>query len=197
MTMRKNGWTVAVVDFRPFGGTCALRGCDPKKMLVTAAEIVDLAWRMRGNGIAGDTHIEWPGLMALKRRYTDPIPKSTEDWFVENGIEPWHGKAQFRGHDTMEVDGMQVEGGRFLLAAGAEPIGLGIPGEEHVVTRLCPEAWCKKFGVTSSFPLVASFKPWRGCGRPKIVPYNPRLISTSVQHRASAVAVARSLHAAN
>ncbi len=135
MTMRKNGWTVAVIDFRPFGGTCALRGCDPKKMLVTGAEIVDLAWRMKANGIAGDTHIEWPGLMAFKRRYTDPIPKSTEDWFVEKGIRPLHGRARFRSHGSMEVNGEPVEGAHFLLAAGAEPVKLGIPGEEHVVTN--------------------------------------------------------------
>jgi glutathione reductase (NADPH) len=28
---RKAGWDVAIIDSRPFGGTCALRGCDPKK----------------------------------------------------------------------------------------------------------------------------------------------------------------------
>ncbi|WP_431309709.1 FAD-dependent oxidoreductase [Bradyrhizobium iriomotense] len=32
--MRKAGRSVAMIDHRPFGGTCALRGCDPKKMLV-------------------------------------------------------------------------------------------------------------------------------------------------------------------
>jgi hypothetical protein len=37
------GWSVAVVDHRPFGGTCALRGCDPNKMLVAGAEAID--WR--------------------------------------------------------------------------------------------------------------------------------------------------------
>ena len=34
-------WTVGVIDARPFGGTCALRGCDPKKILVGAAEVID------------------------------------------------------------------------------------------------------------------------------------------------------------
>lgn len=33
------GWKVAVIDYRPFGGTCALRGCDPKKMLITGAQV--------------------------------------------------------------------------------------------------------------------------------------------------------------
>ena len=37
---REAGWQVAIVDSRPFGGTCALRGCDPKKVLVGAAESV-------------------------------------------------------------------------------------------------------------------------------------------------------------
>ena len=36
--IRKAGRSVAVIDHRPFGGTCALRGCDPKKMLVSGAE---------------------------------------------------------------------------------------------------------------------------------------------------------------
>ena len=31
---REAGWTVAVVDYRPFGGTCALRGCIPKTLLL-------------------------------------------------------------------------------------------------------------------------------------------------------------------
>jgi len=38
---RSVGWEVAVVDSRPFGGTCALRGCDPKKILVGAADVLD------------------------------------------------------------------------------------------------------------------------------------------------------------
>ena len=43
MRVRAAGWSVAVIDFRPFGGTCALRGCDPKKMLVSGAEVIDFA----------------------------------------------------------------------------------------------------------------------------------------------------------
>jgi glutathione reductase (NADPH) len=31
---RAAGWDVAIIDSRPFGGTCALRGCDPKKVLL-------------------------------------------------------------------------------------------------------------------------------------------------------------------
>ncbi len=42
------GWKVAVIDYRPFGGTCALRGCDPKKMLITGAQVIDDIRRMSG-----------------------------------------------------------------------------------------------------------------------------------------------------
>jgi len=45
------GWRVAIVDSLPYGGTCALRGCDPKKILRRGAEIIDSARLMRGKGI--------------------------------------------------------------------------------------------------------------------------------------------------
>ena len=48
---REAGWEVALVDDHSYGGTCALRGCDPKKVLVGAADAVDWARRMAGRGI--------------------------------------------------------------------------------------------------------------------------------------------------
>jgi len=48
---RSAGWEVAIIDSRPFGGTCALRGCDPKKVLVGAAELGDWKRRREGRGI--------------------------------------------------------------------------------------------------------------------------------------------------
>ena len=60
------GLKTAITDFRPYGGTCALRGCDPKKILIGAAEIIDRANKMRGNGLLGDwpksrsTFLPWP-----------------------------------------------------------------------------------------------------------------------------------------
>jgi glutathione reductase (NADPH) len=45
-------WKVAIIDSRPFGGTCALRGCDPKKVLVAAEEAIDWNTRMKSKGIS-------------------------------------------------------------------------------------------------------------------------------------------------
>ncbi|MEI4920618.1 FAD-dependent oxidoreductase, partial [Klebsiella pneumoniae] len=55
--LRRAGRSVAIIDHRPFGGTCALRGCDPKKMLVSGAEAADWARRMKGRGILGELRI--------------------------------------------------------------------------------------------------------------------------------------------
>ena len=65
------GWKVAIVDALPYGGTCALRGCDPKKILRRGAEIIDSARLMRGKGI-DDTglNINWPDLMKHKHGFT-------------------------------------------------------------------------------------------------------------------------------
>jgi len=56
---RGAGWSVAIIDELPFGGTCQLRGCDPKKMLRRAAEVVDAARLMRRLyfqlGLSGET----------------------------------------------------------------------------------------------------------------------------------------------
>jgi len=76
--VRKAGRTVAVLDHRPFGGTCALRGCDPKKMLISGAEAIDAARRMQGHGVTGELRISWPELMAFKRTFTDPVPQKQE-----------------------------------------------------------------------------------------------------------------------
>jgi glutathione reductase (NADPH) len=131
---RAAGWRVAVVDELPYGGTCALRGCDPKKVLVGAAEVADWQRRLQGRGIAGDTAIAWPDLMRFKRTFTDPVPAAREQAFAAAGIATYHGPARFLGPDRLSVDGAVLEARHFVIAAGAKPRRLGVPGEEHVLT---------------------------------------------------------------
>ncbi|PJF39812.1 MAG: NAD(P)/FAD-dependent oxidoreductase, partial [Chloroflexi bacterium] len=76
---RAAGLEVAVIDSRPYGGTCMLRGCDPKKVLVGAAELVDWHRRMNGHGVsASDVRINWEDLMRFKRTFTDSPPAQIE-----------------------------------------------------------------------------------------------------------------------
>ncbi|UUP15727.1 dihydrolipoyl dehydrogenase family protein [Nitratireductor thuwali] len=133
MRVRGAGRSVAVVDFRPFGGTCPLRGCDPKKMLVAGAMAADHAVRMHGKGVAGDTRIDWPDLIAFKRSFTDPVPGNREEAFADKGIDTFHGQARFTGRNMLEVDGEALQADHILIASGAEPMKLGIPGEEHLI----------------------------------------------------------------
>lgn len=132
---RAAGWRVAVIDHLPFGGTCALRGCDPKKVLVGAAEAIDHSRRMRGKGIAGgEPAIAWNELIKFKRTFTEPVPAMKEKNFAKNGIDAYRGRAKFRGPRSVEVGGEVIEGRFILIAVGAVPMRLGIPGEEHIIT---------------------------------------------------------------
>jgi glutathione reductase (NADPH) len=132
---RDAGWKVAVVDSRPFGGTCALRGCVPKKILVSAAEAVNAARSLAGRGVrARDVSIDWPELMRVKRAVTDPVPARTEKGYDGAGIEAFHGRARFVGPTTVTVNGDRLTANRILIAAGSMPQPLGFPGAEQVAT---------------------------------------------------------------
>ncbi len=131
--VRKAGWRIAVVDHRPFGGTCALRGCDPKKMLVSGEEALDAAARMAGHGVKGTLQIDWAELMAFKRGFTDPIPGKQEAHYAEMGVEALHGRARFVGPDTIEIESRKLTAEHVLIATGAAPIPLNIPGERFAL----------------------------------------------------------------
>src|SRR5262245_46705248 len=132
--VRAAGWSVALVDHRPFGGTCALRGCDPKKMLISGGEAIDAETRMRGHGVTGEVRIDWRDLMMFKRSFTDAVPRNRERDFAENGIDAFHGLARFAGRDVVAVEGLELKARYILIAAGARPVPLDIPGQEHAVT---------------------------------------------------------------
>lgn len=131
---RAAGWRVAVVDDQPYGGTCGNRGCDPKKVLVGAADVVYWHRRMCGDGVAGDASIDWPALMAFKRSFTDPVPATREAKYQAEGIETLHGEARFTAEDRIALDGRELTARHFVIATGASPRRLDIPGEEHVIT---------------------------------------------------------------
>lgn len=132
---RKAGWTVAIIDELPFGGTCALRGCDPKKVLVGAADLVDWHKRMQKLGVVtGNTDIDWDMLMRFKRTFTDPIPKDREESYEKAGIKAFHGPARFVDKTTLRVGGTLLQGRFVHIAVGAKPAKLDISGEEHMIT---------------------------------------------------------------
>ena len=135
--MASAGRKVAVMDYRPFGGTCALRGCDPKKMLITGAQVMDDIRRMTGRGVATENaRIAWRDLMAFKRTFTGPVPAKQEKNYAGKGIDAYHAEARFTGPNAMELSGGdRLEARHILIAAGARPVPLGFPGAEQLVTN--------------------------------------------------------------
>lgn len=135
MRCRRAGREVGVADSRPFGGTCALRGCDPKKVLVGAAEVIDWNRRMQDKGIFQQrARIEWPELMRFKRSVISGVPKNREEGFSHSGIATFHGRGRFVGAAAIQVGDDVLQATNVVIAAGARPADLNIPGEELVLT---------------------------------------------------------------
>lgn len=128
------GWKVASIDNLPYGGTCALRGCDPKKMLIAVTEGVDWASNMAGKGLVARPSVNWPEMMAFKRTFTDVMPARIEAGLDKAGVDTLHGAARFTGPDSIELNGETLRAKHFHIATGARPMTLGIPGEEHLAT---------------------------------------------------------------
>lgn len=132
---REAGWTVAVIDSRPFGGTCALRGCVPKKILVGAAEAVNGARDMATIGVPADgLTIDWPALMRFKRSLVDPTSQRTEQAWATIGVEQFHGRARFVDSTSLAVGEDHLIGRRVLIAAGSVPAALKFPGADRLLT---------------------------------------------------------------
>jgi glutathione reductase (NADPH) len=132
--LQSAGQAVAVVDSRPYGGTCALRGCDPKKVLVGAAELIDWQRRMTGKGADGNVSINWHDLMQFKQTFTEPIPDNLEYMLKKLGVSTFHGEAQFTGTNTLQVGDNHLTAEHIVIATGTRPRDLGILGAEFAAT---------------------------------------------------------------
>ena len=132
---REAGWSVTVVDSDPFGGTCSLRGCDPKKVLVGVSELVDWTRRMKGKGISSPVPtLVWPDMIRFKHTFVDGVPDSNEKSFTEAGIRAIQGRAHFVGPASLRVGAETLVGRHVVIAAGARHAPLGIAGEEYLTT---------------------------------------------------------------
>jgi glutathione reductase (NADPH) len=82
----------------------------------------------------GEPRIEWADLIGFKRTFTDAVPGHREADFAEVGIAAFHGLARFSGPNSVVVDGRELEARHILIASGARPAPLEIPGEDLVIT---------------------------------------------------------------
>jgi glutathione reductase (NADPH) len=132
---REAGRSVLVVDSDPFGGTCQLRGCDPKKVVVGVSELVDWGRRMQGRGPSAPAPtLAWPEMIRFKRTFVDGVPAAMERSFTDAGMLTAHGRARFVDATSVRVGEETYVGSHVVIAAGARHAPLGIPGEEHLTT---------------------------------------------------------------
>lgn len=126
----QNGMKVAVADNRGFGGTCAIRGCDPKKVLLQFSELVHKSHLLKNHGISKIPKISWKKVQKLKASFTDPVPKSTEKNLTELGIDLFHQSPVFQNENQVLVEGKLVSADTFVIATGMIPRELKINGNE-------------------------------------------------------------------
>ena len=130
--LNKAGRRVAIVDERPYGGTCSLRGCQPKKYLVSNAEAVAMASHLVGRGIVAGPKTDWQSLQALKNEFLDGLSEAeVKDW-QEAGVTTFHGRAVMSGEDEVTVGHDRLNAQHIVLATGSTPLRSEIPGGEHI-----------------------------------------------------------------
>jgi len=132
--LREAGQSVTVVDEREFGGTCALRGCQPKKYLVANAEAVAQAAHLVGRGIVSAPVCDWPALQRLKNEFLDGLPEDTIEGFKKAGMTVRHGHARFVAEDAVQVGDETIQASHIVIATGSKPREADMPGAEFAKT---------------------------------------------------------------
>ena len=128
------GLSVGITDELPYGGTCALRGCDPKKVIIGATEVRDFARRLQGKGIDKVPSINWKDIMGFKQAFVDEMPRKIEKGYEKNGIDTFHNSAKFISENTLIVGEELIQGDKIVIASGSKPKVLDFEGGQLAQT---------------------------------------------------------------
>jgi glutathione reductase (NADPH) len=132
---RKAGLSVALIEDRELGGTCANRGCTPKKVLVAAGHALDEIARASGHGIAvGKPWLDWPRLIDREKKLISHLPASFAKLLADRGVDVVRARAAFAGPNAVRVGERTIEAKNIVIATGSKPRQLPIPGAEHMIT---------------------------------------------------------------
>ena len=130
-----HGARVAVAEEHQVGGTCVIRGCVPKKLLVYGSHFAeDLADARRFGWEIGSAVFSWPILRdnvlaevaRLNGLYTVNLDKA--------GVTIFHDRAVLIDAHTLQVDDKRITADKILIATGARPQIPDVPGAEHGIT---------------------------------------------------------------
>ena len=135
IALSEAGKKVGICDDREYGGTCGLRGCNPKKVLTGCAEAQARLQGYKAKGIiTGETSINWKNLIKYKEIFTRDLTGERVEGYNHNHIAMYHGQAKFVDRNKLEIGDQLIEADIIVIAVGAAPRIMNIPGEEYVTT---------------------------------------------------------------
>ncbi len=133
-----HGARVALAEEYRYGGTCVIRGCVPKKILVYASHFPDVFEDARGFGWSvGQTSFDWASLIAHKDTEIDRLDDIYKSNLEKAGVTLFKSRAVIDGPQAVRLvpDGKAITAKTILIATGATPfIDSDLPGHEHVIT---------------------------------------------------------------
>jgi glutathione reductase (NADPH) len=129
------GARVAICEELRVGGTCVLRGCVPKKLLVYGAQFADAFADAAGFGWTVPLpSFDWPALIEAKDKEIGRLSQIYINMLKNSGVEIIDGRGVVVDPHTVEVGGRRFTAENILIAVGGWPETPQIPGIEHVIS---------------------------------------------------------------
>ncbi len=129
------GARVAIAEEDRVGGTCVIRGCVPKKLLVHASHYSEDFEDAQGFGWSVEKpRFSWPELIAAKDREIMRISEVYTDNMTRAGAKLIRGSAKITGLNQVTVAGREVTTKYILVATGGAPVKPAIPGIDLAIT---------------------------------------------------------------
>ncbi len=133
-----HGARVGLAEEYRYGGTCVIRGCVPKKLLVYASHFPEMFEDARGFGwTVGDTSFNWAEMIAHKDREIDRLDGIYRTNLEKAGVQLFKTRAVVEGPHEVKLlaDDQVIRAKTILIATGATPVvDPEMPGHEHVIT---------------------------------------------------------------
>lgn len=129
------GARVAIAENFRYGGTCVIRGCVPKKLLVYAAHFSEDFADAQGFGWnLPSAHFSWPRLIEAKNKEIARLSRIYENNLKNSSVEVMYGSARLVDAHTVIVNGQRITAEHILVATGGRPFLPKIPGNELAIT---------------------------------------------------------------
>lgn len=129
------GAKVAIAEQDLVGGTCVIRGCVPKKLMVYASKFSHLFHDAVGYGWSPvESHLDWEHLVTTVDKEVHRLSQLHISYLEKAGVELFKSRATLVDPHTVEVDGRKVTADKILIAVGGEALKPDLPGIEYTIT---------------------------------------------------------------